>query len=275
MSLNIKDRIRLNNGIEMPRLGLGTYQITDHKTAEVIVQYALQNDYRLIDTAQAYGNEAEVGKAVRDSEIPRHNIFVTTKLDNSNHGYDKTKRAFEESLKVLNIEYIDLFLVHWPVNGARDETWKAMESLIDEGGCRAIGVSNYTIRHLKELLDFAKVVPVVNQVEFNPFLYQKELLDFCREHGIQLEAYTPLARAKEMDNPVLKKITDKHKKSPAQVLIRWGLQHDLVLIPKTTHEERVKENANVFDFELDDDDMNELNSIEETVRVAPDPHEIK
>ncbi len=238
------------------------------------MRFALESGYRLVDTARIYGNEADVGVAVRETGLPREEIFVTTKVWNSDQGYDPTIRACEESLRRLGLDYLDLYLVHWPVEGLRIETWKAMTALMKQGKCRAIGVSNYTIRHLQELLERADVVPAVNQVEFHPFLYQEKLLEFCRMNNIQLEAYSPLTRGERLNDPRVLALAAKHDRTPAQVLIRWGLQHSLVLIPKSAKKERIIENSRVFDFALSSEEMQLLDSLNEDFRTCWDPSTI-
>ncbi len=271
MDLNINSTLKLINGIEIPILGLGTWMLTGNGAYQS-VKWALESGYRLIDTATIYGNERKVGQAINDSGIPREEIFVTTKVWNDDQGYDNTISAFEKSLKRLKLSYIDLYLIHWPVTGLRRETWKALEKIYEDGKTRAIGVSNYTINHLIELLYTTSNIPTVNQVEFSPFLFQKDLLEYCNSRNIILEAYCPLTRARKLDHPLLKTIGKKHDKSPAQVLIRWGLQHGLIEIPKSSLKEHIHENANVFDIKLDDDDMNSLDILNEDFRVADDPN---
>ncbi|MBN2365614.1 MAG: aldo/keto reductase [Calditrichaeota bacterium] len=257
--------------MRMPYFGLGVYLMNDGKEVQTAVQYALDIGYRLIDTASAYDNESGVGKAIRQSTVERSEIFVTTKLWNSDHGYDKARKAFEKSLKKLDLDYIDLYLIHWPVKNKRKETWRALETLLDDGLCRAIGVSNYMLPHLRELLDYAAILPAVNQVEFSPFLYQKDLLDFCNNHNIQLEAYSPLTRGKKFNNEVLVSIADKYKKTAAQILIRWALEHQVVVIPKSSNPDRIEENADVFDFSIEDQDMEKLDNLNEDFRVSWNP----
>jgi diketogulonate reductase-like aldo/keto reductase len=274
MQLNINSKAKLNNGVEIPYLGLGTYNIRGSKEVERVLHFAFDVGYRLIDTAAAYYNEEEIGKAIKSSTIPREEIFITTKLDNPDHGYNSTLKAFEISLKKLDCDYIDLYLIHWPINKKRNESWKAMEKLYEQGICKAIGVSNYTIRHLEELFNNSSMIPAVNQVEFNPFVFQPELLNFCNEHKILLEAYTPIARGRRFDNPALKKITLKYKKTSAQVMLRWSLQHNVIVIPKSSDEKRIKENADIFDFNLNEEDMKILNALDENLRASMDPHKI-
>jgi methylglyoxal/glyoxal reductase len=270
-SLTLQSRKTLNNGVQIPMLGLGVYQIPPGKTTQEAVKFALATGYRLIDTAALYGNERDVGKAVKESGIDREEVFVATKLWNSDHGYDSTIRAFENSLSLLGLEYIDLFLVHWPVPGLRRETWKAMQFLLHEGRCTAIGVSNYTIAHIEELLADATAVPAVNQVEFSPFLYQDELLSFCNAHEIQLEAYSPLTRGVRFRDPTIMRVAQRYSRTPAQILIRWSLQHGLVVIPKSSRKERIRENSEVFDFEISPQDINELDSLSEDLHTDWDP----
>ena len=269
MLLTLESRAKLNNGIEIPRLGIGVYQSPPGEITLRSVRYALKIGYRHIDTAELYGNESDVGRAVQESGIPREEIFITTKVWNSHQGYDSTLYACKGSLRRLGLSYVDLYLIHWPVQGLGDETWKAMIKLLHEGKARAIGVSNYSIRELNELIAKSDIiVPSVNQVEFHPFLYQGELLRFCRNNKIQLEAYSPLTRAKRLYHPNIIEMAKKYGKTPAQVLIRWSLQHDLVVIPKSIHEARIKENSQVFDFHLEPKDMKLLNSLNENLRTV-------
>lgn len=266
----IDSTVRLGGGGEMPVLGLGVWQTPAGKETRTAVRTALEAGIRLVDTARIYQNEADVGAALRESGIPRERVFVTTKLWNSDHGYDRTLRACDQSLARLGLEQLDLYLIHWPAPG-RHETWRAMERLLADGKVRAIGVSNYTVRHLEELLARCHIGPAVNQVEFHPFLYQRELLDRCRAHRIQLEAYGPLVRGHRMDHPVIVRIAGKHGRTPAQVLIRWGIQHELVTIPKSARPERIRENADVFGFALDAEDLAALDALDEGYRTAWDP----
>ena len=255
----------------MPILGLGVYQTPPGRVTQNSVKFALKLGYRHVDTARIYGNEADVGEAVRESGILREDLFVTTKLWNSDQGYDSTLRAYEASLKRLGLDYVDLYLVHFPVPDVRKESWRAMETLFKKGRCRAIGVSNFTIRHLEELTEESDVIPSVNQVEFHPFLYQKELLDYCQGKRIQVEAYSPLARGERFKQPRILSLAKKYSKTPAQLMIRWGIQHGVVVIPKSTREERIRENSQVFDFDISDDDMMSLDSLNEDLRLNWDP----
>ena len=263
--------VKLNNGVDIPLLGLGVYQSPPGKTTQDAVRHALKCGYRLVDTARVYGNEQDVGLALRESGLPREEVFVTTKLWNSDHGYDSTVRACEESLRRLGLKYLDLYLVHWPVSGVRNESWKAMEKMLRDGKCRAIGVSNYTINHLNDLLASSNTIPAVNQVEFHPFLYQQKLLEYCQGHGIQLEAYSPLTRGERLNHPKVVEIAKEHGRTPAQILIRWAVQHSVVAIPKSVRNERILENSRVFDFTLSTNEMNALDSLNEDFRTCWDP----
>lgn len=275
MALAMDRTIRLNDGTAMPRLGLGVYQMSAGGTCRRAVDCALKAGYRHIDTASFYDNEADVGRAVRESALPREHIFVTTKLWNSDHGYASAIKAGEKSLKRLGLDRIDLYLIHWPEPGRRMDSWRALAELRRNGIARSIGVSNYTIAHLRELLASSDVVPAVNQVEFNPFLYQRELLDFCAAHGIALVAYCPLARAQKLDDARLKKIAAKHGKTAAQVMIRWILQRGVAAIPKSSRPDRIQENASVFDFALRDEDMAQLDALDEGYRTCWDPTHVR
>lgn len=271
MNLNVSSTQILNNGVEIPRLGLGTWNLRGRKAYQAVL-WSLELGYRLIDTASLYGNENEIGEALKDTKIPREEIFVTTKVWNSDQGYNKTLNAFKRSLKLLKVEYIDLYLIHWPVSRLRNETWKAMEKLYEGGKTRAIGVSNFTIRHLKELFETSETKPTINQIEFSPFLFQKELKDYCKSNKIAVEAYTPLTRGEKFNNEVVKAVAKKHKKTPAQILIRWGLQHEIIEIPKSGNQKHLRENADIFDFTLDHGDMSQLDKLNENYRLVDDPH---
>jgi diketogulonate reductase-like aldo/keto reductase len=264
----------LNNGVRMPVLGLGVFQTPAGRSTREAVQAALAAGYRHIDTAAIYGNERDVGQAVRDSGVPREEVFITTKLWNDAHGAEAAPRAFEQSRRSLDTPYVDLYLIHWPATGKRVETWKALERLKSKGLCHAIGVSNFTIRHLEELLAQSDTVPAVNQVEFSPFLFQRKLLDYCRAHRIQLEAYAPLTKGRRLAHPVVRRAGAAHRATGAQVLIRWGLQHQVVEIPKSVHAERIRENAGAFGFELTAAEMTALDGLDEGFRTSWDPSEM-
>jgi diketogulonate reductase-like aldo/keto reductase len=265
----------LNNGIQMPQFGLGVWQAKDGQEVETAVTTALQCGYRLIDTAAVYGNERGVGRAIANSGIPREEVFVTTKVWNADQGYDETLAAFAKSLERLELEYVDLYLIHWPVP-AKDkyvQTWKALERLYSEGKVRAIGVSNFTIEYLDRLMSESTVIPAVNQVELHPFLTQTNLRDYCTAHNIAVEAYSPLSGTggNLLEEPVLQEIGERYGKSPAQVVLRWHIQHNLIVIPKSVTPERIAQNIAIFDFELTQDDMNRIDSLNSDTRVGSDP----
>ena len=271
MQTTVEPVVKLNNGVMIPRLGLGVYQSPPGQATQKAVEYALKVGYRHIDTARIYNNESDVGSALRNSGVKREDVFVTTKLWNSDQGYETALKACDASLKRLGLKYLDLYLIHWPVQETRDKSWKALVQLLKDGKCRSIGVSNYAIQHLTELLEQSDIVPMVNQVEFSPFLYQKQLLDYCEKNKIQLEAYSPLTQGEKLNHPKIQEIAKKHNKAPAQVLIRWSLQHNLVTIPKSVREERIKENSQVFDYNLTTEDMRILDSLDENFRNSWDP----
>jgi diketogulonate reductase-like aldo/keto reductase len=263
----------LSNGVQMPLLGLGVYDMYKQE-AEQAVLWALETGYRLIDTASMYRNETEIGNAVNQSGINRKDIFITTKVNNADQGYDKTLKAFDASLQKLNLDYVDLYLVHWPIKYTRKFTWKALERLYHEGRVRAIGVANYLIPFLEELSQEATEMPMVNQVEFSPYLYLEDLLKYCQERKIQLQAYSPLVRGQRMADPKLKQMAEKYQKTPAQIILRWILQLGVSTIPKSSNSERIKENFDVFDFEISEQDILFMNSFNENFRVVDDPIEL-
>ncbi|MFY0545669.1 aldo/keto reductase [Brevibacillus sp. H7] len=254
----------------MPWLGLGVYKASEGEEVERAVRTAIAAGYRSIDTATLYENETGVGKAVRESGVPREEIFVTTKVWNTDQGYESTLRAFEVSRKKLGFDYIDLYLVHWPVKGKYKETWKALEKLYQEGFVRAIGVSNFHVHHLEDLIADCQVKPMVNQVEYHPLLTQQELRQYCRSQEIQLEAWRPLMKG-SLDHPILKELGEKYQKTPAQIVLRWDLQNEVVTIPKSVNEHRIKENANIFDFELSAEDMEKISGMNQNKRFGADP----
>lgn len=272
MISSIKDCIQLNNGLEMPWLGFGVFQVSDGQEVETAVIHALEVGYRSIDTATVYGNERGVGKAIRESGIPREDIFLTTKVWNEDQRKKRTLAAFEESLERLGTDYVDLYLVHWPVQGCYEETWQVMEEIYQNGRAKAIGVSNFQIHHLEDILKDAKVVPTVNQIEYHPFLAQPELLSFCQKNKIQVEAWSPLMQGQIVNVPVVQELAAKHNKTAAQIALRWNLQHEVVTIPKSVRPSRIAENAQIFDFELSQADMDLLDDLDEGKRVGPDPN---
>ncbi|MBI0584549.1 MAG: aldo/keto reductase [Methanomassiliicoccus sp.] len=269
---SLSTTVTLNNGVRMPILGLGVFKVPDEETYRVVTE-ALEIGYRHIDTAAYYQNERGVGRAVGDSGLRREDIFVTTKVWYNEHGRKETLAAFDRSLEALGLDYVDLYLVHWPREG-RMEAWKAMERILDEGRARAIGVSNYLVRHLDDTIARSPVVPAVDQVEFSPFLYQKELLSYCRSRGIVLEAYSPLARGRRFDDPRLVKLASKYGRTPAQMMLRWVLQKGMVAIPKSAHPERMRENASVFDFEISAEDEATMDRFDEGYHTTWDPESI-
>ncbi|CAH2713893.1 putative oxidoreductase YtbE [Neobacillus rhizosphaerae] len=271
MIIDLKDTITLNNGVKMPWFGLGVFKVAEGPELVNAVKTAIKHGYRSIDTAAVYENEEGVGQAIKEAGIAREDLFVTSKVWNSELGYESTLAAYETSLKKLGLEYLDLFLIHWPVAGKYKEAWRALEKLYRDGRVKAIGVSNFQIHHLEDLIKDAEVKPMVNQVEYHPRLTQKEVQAFCREQGIQLEAWSPLMQGQLLDNEDLVGIAEKYKKSVAQVILRWDLQNGVVTIPKSTKEHRIIENSQVFDFELTADDMDKINEMNQNHRVGPDP----
>lgn len=262
----------LNTGAEMPLLGLGVYDMHATEATRSVIT-ALECGYRLIDTAAGYGNEKEIGEGIRASGIERKEIFVTTKVANHDQGYDQALRAFDESERRLRCDYIDLYLVHWPLKNTRKATWQALEKLYTEGRIRAIGVANYLPPFLEELFGYNRIMPAVNQVEFSPYLFLKELLDMCTTRGIILQAYTPLLRGARMNDPKLLTLAHQYGKTPAQILLRWAVQHGVSTIPKSSNPERIRENFNIFDFEISAADMARLDGFHENLRVVEDPME--
>jgi diketogulonate reductase-like aldo/keto reductase len=267
MQLTLTTTVKLNNGVMMPLMGLGTFKSSPGKETRDSVLWALEAGYRHIDTATIYQNEEDVGAALRESGIPREQIFVTTKVWNGDQGYESTLRAYERSLQVMGLERVDLYLIHWPIPGTRADTWRALTRLYETGMVRAVGVSNYTVRHLKELEATSELVPAVNQFELHTYFQRKELVSACHKAGIQVESYSPLARGRKMDDPALISLADRYGKTPAQVMIRWGLQKGFVMIPKSVRRERIVENADVYDFELSDEDMSLLESFDVNMQI--------
>ena len=267
MNLNINTKIKLNNGVEIPLLGLGTWEITEGETIIDAIRLAISKGYRHIDTARIYGNEKGVGKGLKlsleEQGLTREDIFITTKLWINSFKYERALKAFNRSLNNLGLDYVDLYLLHWPEPPYRQEAWKALESILKEGKVRSIGVSNYYKNHLDELLSEADIIPAVNQVEFTPYLYLKELKEYCENKGIRLEAYSPLTRGKKLKDSKLMDIAKKYNKSSAQILIRWGLQHEVIEIPKSSKEDHIIENSKVFDFTISEDDMALLDNFNE------------
>jgi len=278
MSKSLKDTVALKNGVNMPWLGIGVFKVEEGPELVNAVKFAIKHGYRSIDTAAIYGNEEGVGQAIREgmeeTGITREELFITSKVWNSDLGYDSTIAAYETSLKKLGLDYLDLYLIHWPVEGKYKEAWRALETLYKEGKVKAIGVSNFQVHHLEDVMKDAEIVPMINQVEYHPRLTQKELHAFCVEHGIQLEAWSPLMQGQLLDNSVLQEIANSYNKSIAQIIIRWDLQNGVITIPKSTKEHRIVENASVFDFELSKEDMERIDQLNQNHRVGPDPDHI-
>ncbi|MFE8703109.1 aldo/keto reductase [Cytobacillus sp. FJAT-54145] len=270
MPKNLQDTVKLHNGVEMPWFGLGVFKVKEGSEVVESVKAAIKNGYKSIDTAAVYKNEEGVGQAIKEAGVPREELFITTKVWNSDQGYESTLEAFETSLNKLGLDYLDLYLIHWPKEKSKD-TWKALEKLYKDGRVRAIGVSNFHVHHLEDLLSVAEIKPMVNQVEYHPHLAQLELHDFCKKEGIQLEAWSPLKQGVLLDEPTIVEIAEKHKKSPAQIILRWDLQNEVVTIPKSIKEHRIIENADIFNFELSQDDMDRLNALNKNERIGPDP----
>jgi diketogulonate reductase-like aldo/keto reductase len=264
------DMVTLSNGVRMPRLGLGTYKSAQGGDVEGAVATALELGYRGIDTASLYGNEEGIGRALFSSGVPREQVFLASKVWNTEQGYDETLAACERSLGRLGTSYLDLYLVHWP-RPETPATWRAMERLLTEGTVRAIGVCNHLQHHLETLLETASVLPMVNQFEFHPRLQQPSLTDYCEDHDIVVQAWAPLMRGRVADIPEIVEIARRHGKTPAQVSLRWILQRGITTIPKSVHAERVAENADVFDFALADDEMRAVDALDTSERIGPHP----
>jgi methylglyoxal/glyoxal reductase len=271
MIKNILSTTTLHNGVEMPWFGLGIYKIEEGKNLISTIHTAIELGYRSFDTASLYQNERGLGEAISISLIPREQLFITSKVWNTEQGYESTLAAFDASLKRLGLDYLDLYLIHSPVPNLYKDTWRALETLYKEKKVRAIGVSNFQIHHLQNVMRDGTIKPMVNQVEYHPKLSQDELLSFCKQENIQLEAWSPLMRGRLQKDPTLLEIAKKHKKTVSQIILRWDLQNEVVTIPKTSKKERLKENANIFDFTLTDQDMSTIQSLNENLRTGQDP----
>jgi diketogulonate reductase-like aldo/keto reductase len=271
MISSLTDCTKLNNGLQMPWLGFGVFMMDPGEETELAVKAALDTGYRSIDTAAIYENEASVGKAIHEYGIPRDELFITTKVWNADQGYDTALKAFEESMDKLQLEVLDLYLIHWPVEGRYVESWKALEKLYQDGRVRAIGLSNFQIHHIEDILAMCKVKPVLNQVEFHPRLRQADLHQFFVQNQVQLQAWAPLMQGKALDIPEIVEIGEKYGKSAAQILIRWDLQHEVGTIPKSITPHRIIENSQVFDFQISEEDMATIDNLNQDKRVGPDP----
>jgi 2,5-diketo-D-gluconate reductase A len=265
--------ITLNNGVEIPQLGFGVYQVKPEETAQA-VQAALEIGYRHIDTAEMYGNEKGVGEGIRNSGVPREEVFVTSKLNNGFHAHDDALKAFDQSLADLGFDHLDLFLVHWPLPGIDVdyvETWKAMEEIYHSGRAKAVGVSNFNAHHLRKLFSETQVRPAVNQIEVHPYLAQDELRAFDADHEIATEAWSPIAQGKVLDDPTIVRVAERTGRTPAQVTLRWHVQRGDIVFPKSVTRSRIEENFSLFDFELTEDDMREITALDRGERTGPDP----
>ncbi|WP_083445517.1 aldo/keto reductase [Halalkalibacterium halodurans] len=271
MANSLQATTTLHNGVKMPWFGLGVFKVSEGDEVIQSVKDAIRAGYKSIDTAAVYGNEEGVGKAIAESGVPREELFITSKVWNADQGFDSTISAFNTSLKKLGLDYLDLYLVHWPVKGKYVETWKALEKLYQDGLVRAIGVSNFQVHHLKDVLEAGSIVPMVNQVEYHPHLTQTELHDFCKQNKIQLEAWSPLKQGQLLNDPTIVAIAEAHQKTPAQIILRWDLQNEVVTIPKSVKKDRIISNADIFDFQLTEEDMQKINELNKNERVGPDP----
>lgn len=268
--LSLTSTIPTNQTISVPLLGLGVWKSRPKECFDA-VKSALEVGYRHIDTAAIYGNEADVGRAIDESGIKRSEIFLVTKLWNADQGFEEAQKAIDVSLKKLGTDYVDMYLIHFPVSGKRKESWKALEKIKKEGKAKSIGVSNFMVTHLKELLNETDIIPAMNQVEYHPFLQDTKLKEYCEKNGILLEAYSPLAHGQKLEDERVTKLAKKYNKSNAQILIRWSLESGNVVIPKSKNPIRIKENADVFDFTLSQDDMKEISNWNENFRTCWDP----
>ncbi len=269
--MNLSSTIQLANGVSMPRLGLGVWKAEEGKEAAQAVQWAIETGYQLIDTAAVYKNEKSVGEGIRAAGVPREELFITTKVWNDEQGYDSTLAAMDASLARLGLDYVDLYLIHWPVAGKYKETWRAMEKIYKDGKAKAIGVSNFHAHHLEDIMADAEIMPMVNQVELHPHLTQEPLREFCAKHNIVVEAWSPLGQGQLLTNDVLTTIGNKYGKTAAQVILRWDVQHNIVTIPKSVNQGRIKENASVFDFELTEEEMQLIDGLNQDARFGSDP----
>lgn len=268
---NLQGKFTLHNGVEMPYLGLGTYQSDNNQEVVDAVRFALDFGYRHLDTAAVYENEEGVGKGIEESSVAREDVFVVSKVWNADQGYERTLKAFDASLERLNMGYLDLYIIHWPVKGKYKDTWRALEKLYREKRIRAVGVSNFMEHHLKDLLRDAEIVPMVNQMEFHPYVIQQDLVDFCLSKAIQYEAWSPFMQGKLFKLDICEQLSQKYGKSPAQIILRWNLQKGVVTIPKSSKKDHIASNADIFDFELSVEDIAQLDRLDRGERIGPDP----
>lgn len=268
---DLQGTFELHNGVQMPYFGLGVYLSKDGSEVSNAVKVALEHGYRHVDTASIYNNEKGVGQGIRESQVPREAVFVVSKVWNSDQGYDSTLKAFDASLERLEMDYLDLYLIHWPKGDVSKDTWKALERLYKEKRVRAIGVSNFLKHQLEDLLPTVEIVPMVNQMEFHPYLVQQDLVDYCQQHKIQYEAWSPMMQGNIFDLDILKELASKYQKTVAQIVLRWDLQKGVVTIPKSSKKDRIIANANLFDFELNHKDMARLDALDRGQRFGPDP----
>lgn len=272
---NFKNTVTLNNGVKMPLLGLGVFRVEDNQGLVDAVKTAIKHGYRSIDGAAIYDNEVSMGKGIAEgikaAGISREDLFITSKVWNADLGYESTIKAYETSLEKLGLDYLDLYLIHWPVEGKYKEAWRALEYLYKNGRVKAIGVSNFQVHHLEDLLKDAEIKPVINQIEYHPRLTQEKVREFCKQKDIQVEAWSPLMVGQLFDNEVLNEIANNHNKSIAQIILRWDIQNGVITIPKSTNEGRIIENSQIFDFELTNEEVEKINSLNQDFRVGPDP----
>lgn len=275
MISNLKNTVTLNNGVKMPWQGIGVFRVEDSPKLVDAVKNAIKNGYRSIDGAAIYDNEVSMGEGIAEgikaAGISREDLFITSKVWNADLGYESTIKAYETSLKKLGLDYLDLYLIHWPVEGKYKDAWRALEYLYKQGRVKAIGVSNFQVHHLENLMKDAEIKPMINQIEFHPRLTQEKVRAFCKQNDIQVEAWSPLMVGKLFDNEILKEIAHNHNKSIAQIILRWDIQNEVITIPKSTKVGRIIENSQIFDFELTNEEVEKINSLNQDLRVGPDP----